>query len=171
MLTGSCSTVTPITEVWRLAEKSRLIKSYCPNSSCTTGDLRDENNPSPPLKDLLTWHQGLPWHPTPFSSAGTPLFFVPPPVLWKTLSNTNYHILLKLLVCMLLENGTLVSSSLKPQHFTRMVVNKWFSGRFSLFLMSQGTNIILLEPTRHINFGSVYSTCCLLPNSPERSLP
>lgn len=54
---------------------------------------------------------GLPGHHShPFSSAETPLFFVPLSALRKTHSNTNHHTLLKGSACPL-RTGTLVSSS------------------------------------------------------------
>lgn len=54
---------------------------------------------------------GLPRHHShPFSSAETPLFFVPLSALRKTRSNTNHHTLLKRSACPL-RTGTLLSSS------------------------------------------------------------
>lgn len=130
-LISSSSVVTPNTVIL-ISSKDRLIKSYHPNSSCATGKLGDENKPCAPLKDPLTWESSL----SPVSSAKTPLFFVSSLALRKTLSNTNYHILL-IFDCMLLGNkhsGFFIFEATVP-HIDG------FSGRFSLFLINQWTKI------------------------------
>lgn len=108
--------VTPITDVMLVCSKEQTHQKLPPKQLL----LRDGNKPTI-HPSTISSPGGLPRHSHPFSSAETPLLSVPPPALPKALRNTNDHILLKLLVCMLLENRNSGSSTLRLKHLTWML--------------------------------------------------